>query len=99
MCFRLQGTRRPTLNKNNLGRYVKHESAFEKKKRNLACNHTAAAKQGMKRKSKVSSAGHSDSPPRRMRVELACPGKAPTAKNCTQNNAKGPILLNLLQER
>lgn len=53
----------------------------------------------MKRKSKVNSAGRSDSPPRGMRVELARLVKAPTTKDCVQNDAKGPILLNLLLER
>jgi len=81
-----------------LGRYVKDESAFEKKPPNFARNHVAAAKQGMKRKSQVNSAGCSDSSPRGTRIELAHPGKAHTAKDCTQNDAAGHILLNLLQE-
>lgn len=77
------------------GRCVKDESAFEKPCMQSHSSHKAR----VKRKSKVNSAGRSGSPPSGMRVELAHLGKAPAAKDCAQSDAKGPILLNLVQER
>lgn len=51
-----------------MGRFLKDESAFEEKETFLA-NHITAAEQGMKRNSKVNSAGHSDSLPRELNEE------------------------------
>lgn len=51
-----------------MGRLSKDESAFEEREIFLA-NHVTAAEQRMKRKSKVNSAGHSDSIPRELNEE------------------------------
>lgn len=51
-----------------MGGFLKDESAFEEKETLLA-NHITAAEQGMKRNSKVNSAGHSDSLARELNEE------------------------------
>lgn len=51
-----------------MGRFSKDESAFEEIETLLA-NHITAAEQGIKRKSEVNSAGHSDSLPRLLNEE------------------------------
>lgn len=51
-----------------MGRFSKDERAFEERETLLA-NHITAAEQRMKRKSKVNSAGNSDSIPRDLSEE------------------------------
>lgn len=46
-----------------MGKFSEDEGAFEEEE-TLVANHITAAEQGMKKNSKVNSAGHSDSLPR-----------------------------------